>query len=573
MKYDTTIEFANAQVFDTGHALFLSDVITRGMAELDGSQRRDMLSAFSAIKKHASVNLESTPANAASLRPILAGLNASNLDISPKRLANIRSLVSQAVARFGMQRRWITKDIELAPDWHALMGLTPKREYRWSLSRLACYCSVMGVSPANVCPQTLLGLHAALDADCTVTKPRGILKQTISIWNMCLKAVADWPQQKLSSPFKKEPFMFTLVDFPESFQRDVGAWIKRMSNADPLDPDAPVRASRTVTLDGYILTFRRLGSAMVRDGHMTIEEVTSLSVLAEIDNLKSALRHFVAKAEGDNLDYPAKMATQMAAVAKYHLKLDKKALNNIETIKRQLGKQRGPKMGKRNRDRLKQLDDPDAVQRVLRYPAEEYARAQQKTNPMRRAKGVERALIVSLLIFAGLRAQNLRRLLLTDNIRRSGHRLFLEFEANETKTHAQHTVELPRETIDLLEDFVTNHRPVLPGSHSPFLFPSPDGGARHYSSIRTVISVTMLHCTGIQMSPHLFRHFVAKIVAERQPELLPDVSRRLGHKSFNTTYQSYLGTETPASSRRINALLEKVNDEPSKIGASGGKQK
>lgn len=577
MTDDTPTEHSDAQAFNTGNTVFLSGVIARIKAELNHSQRRDTLSAFNALQKHAGVCFASTPASAVTVRPILANLNANTLGISPKRLANIRSLVSQAIVRFGMQRRWITKDIKLVPEWQELMDSVPKREYRWSLSRLACYCSVVGISPADVCPQTLLDLHAALEADCTVTKPRGILKQTISIWNMCLRAEPDWPQQKLSSPFKKEPFMFKLEDFPESFRHDVDAWIARLSNPDLFDPDTPVRASRKVTLDGYIRTFRRLGSALVREGGVEITSITSLGILAEIENLKTALRHFVDKAEGDNLDYPGKMATQMAAVAKYHLKLGDKALSTMDKIKQQLGKQRGSKMGKRNWDRLKQFDDPDAVLRVLRFPAAEYARGLQKKNPMRRAKCVERALIVSILIFAGVRAQNLRTLHLTDNIRRAGDRVFLELEADETKTHAEHTVELPIETINLLDDFLKNHRPLLPGANGPYLFPSPDGGARHYSSIRTVISKNLLEETGILMSPHLFRHFVAKIVAERQPELLPDVSRRLGHKSFNTTYQFYLGTETPAASRRINAKLEEINGDPSKNTpskkkASGGKR-
>ncbi len=564
MRDHTTHEFANAQAFNTGHTLFLSDVIARVKAELEGSQRRDTLSAFNALKKHADVCFVSTPAHAISVRQILHALNAKTLGISSKRLANIRSLVSQAVVRFGMQRRWITKDIDLAAEWHALMKRAPKREYRWSLSRLACYCSVAGIAPTDVSSQTLLGLHAALEADCTVTKPRGILKQTISIWNMCLKNAPNWPHQKLSSPFKEEPFMFKLEDFPESFQRDVDAWITRMSNPDPLDPNAPLRASRPVTLEGYIMTFRRLGSALVRGGHVTISEVSGLGDLAELENLKTALRHFIDKSNGGNLEYARKMATQMASVAKYHLKLDDKTLSQIEMIKRQLGKQRGPIMGKRNRERLKQFDDPATIQLVLHYPEAEYARAMQIKDPMRRAKGVERALIVSILIFAGVRVKNLRTLHLKNNIRRSAGRVFLEFAADETKTDTEHTVELPRETIDLLNDFLAEHRAFLPGSDGPYLFPAPDGQARHYSSIRSVISKNLFEQTGIRMSPHLFRHFVAKIVAERKPELLPDVSRRLGHKSFNTTYQSYLGTETPAASRRINAMLTEVIDAPSK---------
>ncbi len=60
---------------------------------------------------------------------------------------------------------------------------------------------------------------------------------------------------------------------------------------------------------------------------------------------------------------------------------------------------------------------------------------------------------------------------------------------------------------------------------------------------------------GIELSPHLFRHIIAKIIAERCPEHLHDVSRMLGHKSMRTTYGAYLGTEGPAASRRIAALL------------------
>ncbi len=60
---------------------------------------------------------------------------------------------------------------------------------------------------------------------------------------------------------------------------------------------------------------------------------------------------------------------------------------------------------------------------------------------------------------------------------------------------------------------------------------------------------------GIEISPHLYRHIIAKIIAERCPEHLHDVSRMLGHKSMRTTYGSYLGTEGPAASRRVGKLL------------------
>lgn len=316
MKDYIKMEIAGEQIFEMGNTLYLSDVIARVKTEFEGNQRRDTLSAFNTLVKRASANLETTPANATSLRPVLTELNAVKLGVSPKRLANIRSLITQAVAHFGMQRRWIGNDIELAENWRVLLESVPKREYNWSLRRLACYCTVKGIAPADVSPQTLLGLYAALEADCVISKPRSILKATISVWNMCLKVVPDWPQHKLASPFKTAAFMFPLTDFPQSFQDDVAAWIKRNTDVDPLDLNGPVRPLRPVTLNGYVLTFRRLGSALVHNKKLPMTAMTDLSVLADIDNLKDALRHFVSTVKSDTTNYPHKMANQMAAVAR-----------------------------------------------------------------------------------------------------------------------------------------------------------------------------------------------------------------------------------------------------------------
>jgi integrase len=69
------------------------------------------------------------------------------------------------------------------------------------------------------------------------------------------------------------------------------------------------------------------------------------------------------------------------------------------------------------------------------------------------------------------------------------------------------------------------------------------------------------HC-GVIVSPHLYRHFTAKVVVERDPGMYVAVSRHLGHKSINTTLGSYLGTETRAASRRLNRLLLEARDNP-----------
>ena len=145
-----------------------------------------------------------------------------------------------------------------------------------------------------------------------------------------------------------------------------------------------------------------------------------------------------------------------------------------------------------------------------------------------------------------------------EDIRRVGQRVFVSFSETETKTHAELELELPPETIALLDEFIGEHRECLPCADSPWLFPGQTGGARSYSAMHTAVSRPLRRHAGIEISPHLFRHIIAKIIAERRPEHLHDVSRMLGHKSMRTTYGAYLGTEGPAASRRITALLREA---------------
>lgn len=555
----TAITVPDAEVFSGTRPDTLAELVARVEAEMTDTGRRDTLSALRVLADKAKLDLEATPATAEAVRPLLEALTAPALGVTPKRLVNVRSLVTRAVERFGAPRSWITRSITPAPEWQALLAKAPKRQYAWSLSRLACYCTVKGLRPEDVRAETLIGLLAALEAECISRKPRSIIKQTIAIWNMCSRRVPDWPQIALSSPTKADPFMLPLSAFPEGFQADVAAWERRMTAPDPLDPSAPTRPLRAATLASYVLSFRRAASALVRNEVLQIDQITGLDVLVQPENLKAGLRPFLPP-QGSERDtgYVHKMAVQLRAVAQYLVGVDQEQLREITAIVNRLAPRDGQGMRRRNRERLKPFDDEVIVQRFLRLPAEEYARARRQNNLLRRAKGVERALAIALLLSTGLRVKTLRTLRIDKQIARRGGRTFLHLAGSDMKTGRELDLELPPETVELLDRFLEDHRGRLPGADGPHLFPSPDGGPRSYSSMRDAVSRTFRKHLGIEISPHLFRHIIAKIVIERDPGLMNDVSRMLGHKSINTTYGAYLGTETPAASRRINRLLQDV---------------
>ncbi len=558
MNQMLTNTIPDERIFDTGGRRSLADVLADCEATLPGTALRDTRSAFRFLADKCGVDLAATLARPQEVRLTFAPLSPTRLGISEKRFANIRSLVSSAVARFGMRRTWITREIPLDEAWCDLLARIPDREHRWGLSRLACYCTVKGIEPADVGPETLRGLHAALVAESLSKDPRNLLKHTIAVWNICHRRVLGWPGSPLSSPFKLEPFMMPLTAFPVTFQRDVAAFEARMRNPDPLDPSAPVRAFRPATLEGYRYSFRRAASALVRGGFIDLEAVTSVRVLFEGENFKEALRPFLLKGEGQDTGYVHKMATQLLAVARHHLRLDEKRISEIEGIARRLKPRSTGGMGRRNRVRLAQFDDAAVVRRLLRFAEEERARALVKTNPLRRTRGIERALAISMLLATGLRAKNLRQLRLDRSFRGAGNRVFVFLPAAETKTHAELELELPPDTISLLDEFLVEHRRLLPCAEGRWLFPGMTGGPRSYSAMRDAVSQPLKRHAGIEISPHLFRHIIAKIIAERCPEHLHDVSRMLGHKSMRTTYSAYLGTEGPAASRRIAALLREA---------------
>ena len=148
MNMHTPQSLPDAEVFSDTRPISLADVVaTRRGPASTAPQRRDTLSAFNVLAEKGKVDLSATPATAAAVRKVLASLSGASLGVTPKRFANIRSLITKAVERFGSKRFRITEKIPPDCHWQALLGTIPKREYRWSLSRLACYCTVKAIRP------------------------------------------------------------------------------------------------------------------------------------------------------------------------------------------------------------------------------------------------------------------------------------------------------------------------------------------------------------------------------------------------------------------------------------------
>jgi site-specific recombinase XerC len=550
------------EAFAANRGMTLQHVRERIAESASGTTRRDLLSALDSVGRLYGRDLATIPATAKSLRTLLASKTAAQLGISEKRYANVRSLLSAAIRDHAETPEPITKRIPLSTDWTALLERIDKRTYRMALYRLAAYCSFMTIRPQAVDREVLVGFHEALDAEEIVKDPRRLLKHTIAHWNMCRKRVAGWPDITLSSPFKKAPISLPLTAFPTPFQVDLDGWRQRLLDSDILDPDAPSRALRPITVAGYVDRILRFGSALVHEGHTTLEQITGLGSLVEIKRYKAGLRFFLARAGKKPTPYIAQMANQLRFVAKHHCGLDSATLKEMEVICRNLEARHVRQLTDKNRERLRQFDNPENVAKLLAFPGEERARGLAHKNPIRAAKCFERGLEVDLFIHCTLRIGTLCLINLTTDLSWAGGKCFLSIDGSRVKNGQPLEFELPSETASLLAEYLRDHRPKLAGSEGPYLFPGRDGGPRPHGTIRHDFTEVMRKRCGLVMNPHLVRHTIAKIVVERDPRLYAVMSRQLGHKRMDTTMQNYLGTETRASGRHIDKLLRQALTDP-----------
>ncbi len=549
-------------IFTSVAGMNLQQLRDQVAAQAIGTIRRDQLSALDTAARVFGRPLVSIRATPGAVRDLFGTTAGPEVGVSAKRLANIRSDVGKALRLYGAPVPAITKRIPLAPDWSQLLYSVEIRHHRMALNRFACFCSAVGIGPTAVGPDALLGFHSALDAEEVVKNPLKLLKMTIAIWNMCRRGVSGWTDITLSSPYKTTAYTLPLSAFPESFQQDVRTWVARVTEPDPLDPDAPSRPLRSATIKCRIVEIRRFASALIHQGTLTVCQVTSLRVLYDGDNFKSSLRFFLKRFDNKPTAAIEGMANHLRHIAKHYCKVDSKTLEALTAVCSRLDSGSSRHMSSRNRERLRQFDDPKKVAKLLAFPAEERVRGLKQRNQIRAARCMERALAIDLLIQCCLRMQNLHTIHLTRNLCVTGGQTYLTFEGNEVKNNQLLDFELSNDVADALTEFCKVHRPCLPGAGGPYLFPGRNGGPKSHGAMRSGIEGALRKRSGLLMHPHLFRHAIAKIVVERNPDLYPAISQHLGHKRLDMTMAHYLGTETRASARHIDRLLSATRADP-----------
>ena len=538
--------------------------------DLSPKRKRDLTSSLRSFCRLLDINLEHSTAGIAPYRDKLNIFDPAIAGISRKRWSNIRSDVSAAFSRYSIRQGARPAPSDLSPDWHCLREEAKRADTRLvrGLSRFVHYSNSQGTAPDRVDDRVMEAFGRFLANETMHRKPRQAHRGTCILWNRAVDQVADWPKQKVNVPSYRNSFSLPLNAFPDTFQSDLASWLDQLSGKDLLASDAPVRPLRRATLHGKREQVRRLASALVASDY-PIDQVTSLKCLVALPNFRRALNWYLEhRSGGQSTPSLFELASAMLGMVKHHVKVSEDHLEKLrQLVKRLRCRKKG--LTQKNREILRQFDDPPNMWKLLDLPEILAAKAKKQRNARKAALMIQTALAIEIEISAPIRLKNLTKLRLDhhfDYSRAGRHGIVhLVIPEVEVKNREPLEFELPKSVIKLLEHYRRFALPQLSSDSTTWLFPGAKGGAKHNVTLAGQIVTAIRRYSGLRMTVHAFRHLAAKIYLDKNPGAYALVSRLLGHKSIQTTMDFYTGLESKSAGIAYDQeILRLRGDKPRK---------
>jgi integrase len=502
-------------------------------------KHREMASAVRQVAKVLDCELDEIPSSPDELARLLEQANPALVGMKRQRWGTIKSLLRAALAEVGFDVMPGRDAAGLSADWQALASPLSRR-YRYGLSRVFSYCSRRGIAPSDVDDTTFAEFREALISNSLQANPEGLYRNAVNIWNEAVQRLPGWPASPITPPSDGRRSALPPQSFPLPLQDSIEACLTDALKPDPFAKNyrKPLHAA---TIHARRKQLYQAARALVETG-MPASEITSVSVLVDVKNATELLR-YLHDQKGGITPSLGVMAETLRSTAR---RLGKTSEADMDWLTEMVGRFTPKRNGltPRNRSRLRQFDIEANVDAILSLPAQTIGKVQRHDRGGNiDAVGVMLALSVQILTCAPMRLRNLTGLRLDRHIktvRRRGQRsVSICIPAEETKTNKEFEVVLSAETARLLTLYVDSYRGRIAGGAGPYLFPGRGGARRADTRFGASISKFIWRETGLQMNPHLFRHFAAMIYLRLHPDGIEVVRQLLGHTSTRTTLKAY----------------------------------
>ena len=517
-------------------------------------RRREICSAITTVAKWLNMPPEMIPAAMSYLRPRLGGLHTIQLGVSDRRIQNVRSLLLSAFRIAGISTKLAPYTAKMSPAWQQLWDLMEGDRYgRTELSRLFRYCSANGIVPSDLSDVISSDFLTALEAESLIKKPKVRHQSVCRVWNQQAgnHAGSGWPQIELTIP-KYDNRLYGVDEslVSDAIKDDLAGYLAHLAGADLFGSmSKPFRPKSVEIFRGH---FWRYLSALHHSG-VGIADVNALDELVVPAMFERALRWLYERNGKKTSKHIGEIAWAVRCYAVKYRNCDDETLAFYKRAIERL-RVNTPGLSDKNRTAMAQFNDPKAVTRYVALPSTLWSKAVaigmtvEGRNKRKEAQlMVQAAVAIEIAMFAPIRIQNLSTIRLDQHISWNANRLRLSFPAHEVKNDQALDFLLPVEASERIKRYINEWRSLFMPATNPHLFPGRNGKPKDQSALRNQMKKAIFDHTGLQMTPHQFRHAAAKLLLDAKPGHYEVVRKLLGHKTLTTTYAHYAGAETDAA--------------------------
>lgn len=540
----------------------LADVlIIVAAANLAPARRRDLISSINRLCEMAGRSPLDMRAEAGALRAELRKIRPARFGVSAKTFSNQKSLLAAALQHAGALDDLGRGSARRHPAWGPLLkAVGADTRLDDGLAGFANWCAMNGVPPDAVTDNSVKLVSNWLETRTLTLKPHDVVRRTPQLWNEAGARFEFWPKSTLSRiSFRAPRKRLAWDDLSESFRRDAEAYLAQRADPDIFDeePTTPRRPLAPTTLRQQSEHLRLAASVLIEAG-IDVADIVSLADLVERERFKKILRHYHGERNGKPSAFAVGLAKTLIQVAKYHVNLSAERVADLKLLAAKLPAVPFD-LTEKNKALLCQLESEQLRAKLLFLPETLLAQAAAKMEaPRPRLVEGQVAIAVDIQLACPLRPENLIDLHWRRHFQEPDGpkgRLLLHIPAEETKTKSRDlTVEIPVDVARRLRWYRRHMLPRLGADPNGFLFVTENGGPKSQKTLTQQIIETIGKHVGVHMTPHQFRHFVASVYLDANPEDHQTAQAILHHASAKTT-RIYAGSSSRRASRAYGKIL------------------
>jgi integrase len=521
--------------------------------DLSSSVCAHWLCSVRQIGKALNKPLELVPARWTSVRHPIERLHHAGLDVTPKTLANHKANVRAALRWFAKEANVPSRGARLDPQWDRLRERLPDRRARAILSGLMRFCAAKRVPP-DLVDDGVVDDFMRYRAETTALAVDNAARRKLArVWNACIGSLPNWPAQRLDEPPVATSEGPPWEAFPEGLRLDIDrqlgstAKFHRAGNGRRRAPSKPsTLRTRRAELIAVCRTAVRVG--------IPIESLTSLKALADPVVATRILDAYWQKDGEEPQVFTIDLASRFLALGRAS-GLGEAELAQLDDMRATLEEYRRSGLTPKNLKLVRQVLTDGIWREVLDLP----------TTLMSQAQGLKDyapvKVAIAVLTVAPVRLGNLSRIRMDENLIRPGglnSPYWLVFPHYDVKNQVDLNFTFDEYLTNLIDEYIHRFRPILlRGANQTWLFPGEGGRFKGFATLSDQISQRVYKSTGLEITPHQFRHAAAAFYLKHHPGDYETVRRILGHRNIQTTINFYCGLETIQASGEFGKLIGK----------------